>query len=299
MYPSVCLFVGLCLFASSTLSEVIFPVPADCTSCNLNTYLEGVELEAYRLELPPNTYEWTIPALGYSAPVTIEGKGAHPTDVKIINCLGSSIQANLTLINVWLQGPCTGLSLFVMVPRFNLSLHNVHLQNEEGGGVEMNEGCSLLTDNLVANGLFGTAVSLHEGAEWISNGDVWIEDVYSPDLNKGAIDMSYDTQWTSNGPVYLINAKARAVMLTDSSLWTSYDKVFFKNGNTAVWLEKSTFSSDEDHFELGAKEEVCSSRAATLALSFTRTPLSGTLAGSPGTAINFDLRQFIKAADLS
>ncbi|KAL6059948.1 hypothetical protein QOT17_013813 [Balamuthia mandrillaris] len=273
MYPSVCLFVGLCLFASSTLSgttvfkkykakkrgyhhhrtpwcqlltpcfpptEVIFPVPADCTSCNLNTYLEGVELEAYRLELPPNTYEWTIPALGYSAPVTIEGKGAHPTDVKIINCLGSSIQANLTLINVWLQGPCTGLSLFVMVPRFNLSLHNVHLQNEEGGGVEMNEGCSLLTDNLVANGLFGTAVSLHEGAEWISNGDVWIEDVYSPDLNKGAIDMSYDTQWTSNGPVYLINAKARAVMLTDSSLWTSYDKVFFKNGNTAVWLEKST-----------------------------------------------------------
>ncbi|KAL6080177.1 hypothetical protein QOT17_000554 [Balamuthia mandrillaris] len=65
------------------------------------------------------------------------------------------------------------------------------------------------------------------------------------------------------------------------------------------WLQTIKFSSDEDHFELGAKEEVCSSRAATLALSFTRTPLSGTLAGSPGTAINFDLRQFIKAADLS
>ncbi|KAL6066225.1 hypothetical protein QOT17_009634 [Balamuthia mandrillaris] len=189
-------------------TEFIVPVPADCTACDLSTYLEGVESEAYRLELPPNTYEWTIPTPGYSAPVTIEGKGAHPTDVKIINCLGSSIQANLTLINVWFQGPCTGV-LFDIDVGFNLSLHNVHLQNEQGGGVEMNQGCSLLTDNLVVTRLFGTAVSLHEGAEWISNGDVWIEDVYSPDQNKGAIDMSYDTQWTSNGPVYLINAKAR------------------------------------------------------------------------------------------
>ncbi|KAL6066216.1 hypothetical protein QOT17_009626 [Balamuthia mandrillaris] len=155
----------------------------------------------------------------------------------ITGCLSTgAIMANITLNNVWVQGPCVPVPLLHVDGHSTLSLDNVHLQNEDGAVIVMEAGSSLVTNDIFI-GTSANAVKLN-GVTWVSNGAVNVEDSVSSDSY--AVGVSQNSLWMSNGPVHFRNCKPYAVLLDDGSAWASSNEVSFENCSNAVTLNRSS-----------------------------------------------------------